>query len=298
MKNGILALAPADEYDLDPMGMFGPMGIFGPGDDISAVINKMDRQFHELQQLADQEMVPEGERQVSVTHPAQALGFLKDIYELGDDGQVHFKARFNVTGFAPEDIKVTASKNRLNILAKSHEKTPTSEKRRELCRTIYLPSSVDHDQLKCHFMSDGVLSVEAPLRGPDYEKLTFDKDHHLSIRPHATSEGQHKEKAMVPKPTGHYGVTMLPDGDRKKLHVEFPVEKCFDGKNISVRTEANELVVTGTQEVVEGTGPNRSVHRKEFSRSYTIPETVDPMSINAQLIDNVLVVEAPLIHTK
>ncbi|CAL8077212.1 unnamed protein product [Calicophoron daubneyi] len=202
MKNSILALAPADEYDLDPTHMFGPMGIFGPGDDLSAVMRKMSRQMQALQQMADQEMVPVGERHAIVPEQSRMLDFLKDIYELGDDGKVHFKAQFNVDGFKPDEVKVTASKNRLNVMARSQKKTATSEHKRELCRTIYLPPSVDQEHLQCHFMHDGVLTVEAPLKGPDYNRLTFDKEHHLGIRPVGTGHEQSQDKSIVLKPTG------------------------------------------------------------------------------------------------
>ncbi|CAL8077215.1 unnamed protein product [Calicophoron daubneyi] len=298
MRTGAFALVPADEFDLHPVNMFGPMGIFGPGGDIPAILNKMERQAHALERAL---LDADSHSGVIVPHEGRGglLDFLKDVYELDERGQVRFKVRFQVDGFSPEDIRVTTSKNRLNVHAKKVLKTKNSESTNEFCRTIYLPSTVDQDHFQCHLTKDGILMVEAPLKDPDYKSITFDKERQLGIRPHSVpvvSQAGNQE-AVVLKPTGHPGATTIGEAGNKKFHVEFPVEPGFSAKNMCVRMETNEIVVTGKQELTEISGENKSVHVKEFKRSYTVPETVDPLSIHAQLVGNTLVIEAPMIHS-
>jgi HSP20 family molecular chaperone IbpA len=301
MRNGMLVLVPCDEYDLDPVNMYGPLGIFGPGGDIPSLLNKMDRQMEALDQMfANQPATGAVESSLVPHHEVSPLDFLKDVYELDEDGKVHFKVRFNAQGYRPEDIKVTTSKNRLNVHAKKSSNTKNVQSSSEFCRTIYLPPSVDIDKFQCHLTNDGVLMVEAPVKEPNYQALTFDKERQLGVRPSSAPPVSHdaNQKAIVLKPTGHFGAAVLQDGNQKKFHVEVPVEAGFDPKNMCVRMESNQIVVSGKQEITEGSGANKCVSVKEFTRAYSVPETVDPLSIHAQMFNGVLVVEAPMIHPK
>ncbi|RTG81976.1 uncharacterized protein DC041_0011288, partial [Schistosoma bovis] len=55
--------------------------------------------------------------------PGSVSDFLKDAYEIGEDGKVHFKVRFDAQGFAPQDINVTSSENRVTVHAKKETTT-------------------------------------------------------------------------------------------------------------------------------------------------------------------------------
>ncbi|CAL8087917.1 unnamed protein product [Calicophoron daubneyi] len=301
MNNGMLWLVPCDEYDLDPMQMFSPLGMFGPGGDIPSILNKMDRQMQALSQMVtDQPVISGVFGTLAPQESAHPLDFLKDIYELDEDGKVHFKVRFNAQGYRPEDIQVSASQNRLTVHAKKCSETESSKSSSEFCRTIYLPPTVDVDKFQCHLTNDGILMVEAPVKNPNYQALTFDKERQLGVRPSSAPpiSPPPNQKAIVLKPTGKYGATVVQDGNQKRFHVEFPVEAGFDPNNMCVRVEPNQIVVSGKHEVTEGSGANKCVTSREFTRKYAVPETVDPLSVHAQLFNNVMVVEAPMIHPK
>ncbi|CAL8077204.1 unnamed protein product [Calicophoron daubneyi] len=307
-------LAPADEFDLDPFKSYGPLGCFGPGGDVPSILAKMSRQLQALDALeALQRQSEAGQHAGSAVQrrdsdPARMLDFLRDAYELDADGRVHFKVRFDVRNFTPEDIKVTASKNRLNVHGKKVEKSDVSESVNEFCRTLYLPDDLDHDEIRCHFTDDGILTVEAPVKGAEYQFITFDKNHQLGIRPRhegqteAVAENhENKEKAIVPlKASGTFGPVVVhdPSGGGSKIHVEFPVESHYDPENLCVRVDGDRITLTGKHEVTDRTSENESVHIREFTRSYKIPASVDPLTVKAQMDGDTLVVEAPVIGGK
>lgn len=80
--------------------------------------------------------------------------------------------------------------------------------------------------------------------------------------------------------------------------MEIPVDPGFKEDDLSVRVDANRLVVSGRREVNEDTEHFKGHCVREFTRSYTVPETVDPFSMEAQLSGDTVVVEAPMVHAE
>lgn len=60
--------------------------------------------------------------------------------------QLHFKLRFDLRGYGPDDIHVDTANNRLTVHAKKTVKSADSTQMREFCRTVYLPDKVDVDK--------------------------------------------------------------------------------------------------------------------------------------------------------
>jgi HSP20 family protein len=56
---------------------------------------------------------------------------------------------------------------------------------------------------------------------------------------------------------------------------------------LAVRMDASELTIEGTQAVPEGGIPFRPLH---FSRTFRVPNTVDPTRVSAELSQGVLCV--------
>ncbi|VEL14452.1 unnamed protein product [Protopolystoma xenopodis] len=120
---------------------------------------------------------------------------------------------------------------------------------------------------------------------------------------------------MNPSSTlGQSGPTILQDGVQgRKLHLEVPVDSAYVADDLCVRMDANRICITGktkastsggNSDISEASGnvalfgdtasSSSSAMMIEFSRSFEIPETVDPFSVTAQLIGHTLVIEAPL----
>ncbi|CAH8512499.1 unnamed protein product [Dicrocoelium dendriticum] len=290
MERDTFSLVPTTDFDLEP---FVPLGSFGH---IPSILQRMERQLEAANRHLDNfpMLTEHGEWGSIVPSYARTdgpLDFLKDAYEVGEDGKLHFKVTFNVKGFGPKDIKVSTSKNRLTVHGKKSSKTNSSSSSSEFCRTIYLPESVDDDRFQCHLTSDGILMLEAPVKTPDYQSLTFNHEPQLAVKPST-------DKSSALQVTGVTGPTVLKDGATgQKLHVEVPIEPGFTPDDLNVRIDANRVVVSGRKHVVEESGSSHCSHTKEFHRAYTIPETVDPLSVVTQLQGETLVVEAPMVKS-
>ncbi|OON18991.1 Hsp20/alpha crystallin family protein [Opisthorchis viverrini] len=311
-------------FSLVPMDLFGvsPSDFFEPYGDVHSVLNRMDHQMRALTQHMEQEANQAASTEGGKSGPlaprtsSSSLDFLKDAYQLGEDGRV----RFDLQGYGPDDIKVSTSDNGVTVHAKKVVQTDRALSSREYSRTIYIPKSVDKNQLECHLTEDGVLMLEAPVKTADYKSITFDRDRQLSIKPHSETEVGQKRKsedelAIQPTATtfrpdrlidcvlyccsaGVLGPTVLKDDKSggEKLHVEIPVDPEFTADDLCVRMDANRVVVSGKKKTVDKTGNSSSIFIKEFSRSYDVPQTVDTFSVNAQLQGGKLLVEAPLLR--
>ncbi|TGZ63603.1 hypothetical protein CRM22_006816 [Opisthorchis felineus] len=294
-------------FSLVPMDLFvvGGQDLFVPPGGIRSILDRMDRQMRALANHMEeaQRAALTDNTNVGALIPrveGGLLDWLNDAYQLGEDGRVHFKLRFDVQGYGPDDVQVSTCDNGVSVHAKKVVQTDQGSSIREYSRTLYLPESIDRDHLECHLTQDGVLSVEAPVKTTDYKSITFDRNRQLGIKPRAEAEVEHQQKtgnALAIQPTGVLGPTVVKDekSGGEKLHVEIPVDPEFSADDLCVRTDANRIVLSGRKEAVDKTGNSKSVLVKEFSRSYDVPETVDAFSVNAELRGGKLLVEAPLL---
>ncbi|KAF8566469.1 hypothetical protein P879_01764 [Paragonimus westermani] len=295
MRNSLFPLLPVDLFDHGVHELLAPYG------DVSSILDRMDRQMEAMRRPIEavfdrQQMLREADDLSS-----DPLDYLKDAYELGEDGRVHFKVRFNVEGYGPEDIQVNTSEHGLTVHAKKSVKDETGTRTRGYFRTIYLPPSIDKDHFQAHMTEDGVLTLETPVTTKLHNAVTFNRDHQLALKPLSEAEVKQRESTeheLALKPTGTIGPTVIKDETTggEKLHVEIPIEPEFTADDLCVRMDANRVIVSGRKQCVDKTGSSKGDHVKEFSRSYEIPETVDTFSINTQLHGNTLLVEAPLLH--
>ncbi|KAF6778166.1 hypothetical protein AHF37_02761 [Paragonimus kellicotti] len=258
------------------------------------------------------------------------LDYLKDVYEVDENGQIRFIVRFDVVGYGPEDIEVSTSSHGLTVHAKKSLQKETETNTQEYIRTIYLPSSIDKNHFVGHLSEDGVLILEAPVNSGAYKSITFNGDRQLAVKPHCDQESSLSRdgrnvtsmtiqltgklmlfnfvdlKFLRCKPEkgnqqqGNCGPTVLQDdvSGRRKVHVEVPIEPEFSADDLCVRMDTNCMIVSGRKQCVnESESSQKNVYVKEFTRSYNIPETVDTFSVNTQLHGNTLLVEAPLLYS-
>ncbi|VDM33648.1 unnamed protein product [Hydatigera taeniaeformis] len=236
---------------------------------------------------------------------AGVMDFLSNAYEVGDDGLVHFKIRFDAKDFAPEDIDVTTVGKRLTVHASKSVKTATSTSSREFSRSVDLPRSIDHEKFQCSLTEDGVLVLDAPVKAPDYASITFDSGHNLGIRPKDSSALKTAETQVTSSSlsiTGQSGPVILNDGTGgRKIHLEVPVEAGYSADDLCVRMDANKICVSGKKERSTDRSTSGSCSKSsefsEFTRTFEVPETIDPFTVSAVLKDNTLIIEAPLLCT-
>nr|CAX74279.1 Major egg antigen (p40) [Schistosoma japonicum] len=224
------------------------------------------------------------------------------LMRLAKSGKLYFKVHFDAKGFAPDNIKVNSTENRLVVHAKKVSESDSSTQSREFCRMIELPRTIDHNQLKCRLTEDGVLMLEAPVKAPDYESITFTDNRQLGIHPKSANQIQSIPSSKILALKGVSGPTILDDGaNGKRLHLEVPVDPVYKPEDLCVNVDSNRVVVSGKIHKTDSSHSNKrsTSSYAEFTHSYEIPETVDPLLVAAQLFDNRLVLEAPLVtrHT-
>ncbi|KAK4472151.1 hypothetical protein MN116_000448 [Schistosoma mekongi] len=274
LRRRMFALLPMDQFTV------------GFPHDPFALMHRMDRQIQDIR-----------DRIGSVDMPSigSMHDFLKDAYEVGEDGKVHFKVRFDAQGFAPEDINVTSSDNRVTVHAKKETTTDGRKCSREFCRMVQLPESIENNQLKCRLTDDGVLMLEAPVKVGENKSLTMNESGQVGIQPKSASQIQAVPASQALTVKGSQGLTVLDDGaGGKRLHVEVLLDSVYRPEDLCVNIDSNRVVVSGRHYKQKSDASGKSSSFAEFSQSYAIPETVDPLSVSAQVIGNMLVIEAPL----
>ncbi|CAH8460190.1 unnamed protein product [Heterobilharzia americana] len=284
IRRGMFQLMPLDDFDLKSWSAFDAK--FDP----YTLMNQMEQRMQEFR------------RRMGISDPPftdSFNDFLKDAYEVGKDGKVHFKVRFDVKGFSPEDINVSTTDNRVVVSAKKMTQTDTSKSSRQFCRMIELPQSIEQTKLECHLTNDGVLMLEAPLKNADRKSVTFNNRHQLAIRPKSDIQSGRltPTKALVVK--GVTGPTIIDEvgGKGKRLHVEIPVDPMYKSDDLCINVDSNRLVVSGRHSKNGGVRWTKHSPCGEFSHSYEIPQTVDPLSVTSQMVGNTLVIEAPLVKS-
>lgn len=65
------------------------------------------------------------------------------------------------------------------------------------------------------------------------------------------------------------------------------IDSVYNAHDLCVRMDKNCIIVSGTQKSF-----NKS--NMEFTQKFEISETIDPLTVTAQLIGQTLVIEAPL----
>jgi HSP20 family molecular chaperone IbpA len=82
-----------------------------------------------------------------------------------------YKINIDVSGFKPEDIKVSLKDRVLTIDAKMEQKSEDGSRLyQEVSKTYTLPDNVELENLKSLLTNDGVLAIEAPLAIQDEMK--------------------------------------------------------------------------------------------------------------------------------
>ncbi|VDN15177.1 unnamed protein product [Dibothriocephalus latus] len=291
-----LTVMPQNFFTLQPLEVSG----MNLGDAPTAMMFA-DRQManlrHEMEEsIKAMNVGATDEVAVPTDGPAGELGYLTNAYEPGRDGHLHFKVRYNVQDFLPEDVEVTMRGNCLVVHGKKTEDTADGGVHtREFCRTVVVPNKVNKDNIHASLTSDGVLVVDAPLKEPDYSIYRFDDDRKLWIaaKPHGEAPA-----GMDLAITGKDGAVVMGDAEHRKLHLEAPVDSHLEPKDITVRVDANRLRISGAHAEKHdqsiGTGEVHSSERMIFCKSYALPQIIDACAATVVLKDHRLVLEAPL----
>ncbi|CDI98285.1 Major egg antigen p40 [Echinococcus multilocularis] len=249
----------------------------------SAMDNAFNSVMQELSAIQPREFHPE----LEYTQPGE-LDFLKDAYEVGKDGKLHFKVYFNAKNFKPEEITIKTDKNKLIVRAQRSVTRGDASMSESVGRSIPLPPSVDRNHIQATLTSDDVLMVEAPVDAPNYKAIKLTPEKGLAIQP---TEAQERQLAVTNK-EGLEIVTA--DDGSKKMHLELKVDPHFAPKDVKVWAKGNKVYVHGVTGKEEKTEKASHSEHREFYKAFVTPEVVDASKTQAEMVNGHMVVEAPL----
>ena len=98
-----------------------------------------------------------------------------------------------------------------------------------------------------------------------------------------------QNSAAAAAPASHRSFMEEDDHGNKKFKITFDIGD-FKPNEISVKTDGRQLIVKGDREVNVGS----TVESKTFNREITLPDFVEPTSVQSFLSEGVLTVEAPI----
>lgn len=93
-----------------------------------------------------------------------------------ESGQKKVQYNFDVRGFSPENVNLTASGQRIEVTATQEDKDDDHHVRREYRRVITVPEGIKVESFKSRVLQNGVLRVEAPIQ---VDQLTADQQRSL-----------------------------------------------------------------------------------------------------------------------
>ncbi|VDD77367.1 unnamed protein product [Mesocestoides corti] len=252
-----------------------------------AVDQAMDEVMEKMSAIQPREFHPE----LEFTSPGE-LDFLKNAYEVGKDGKLHFKVYFNAKNFKPEEISIKTDKNKLIVQAQKSESRGDAEMSKCVGRSIPLPPSVDRKHIQATLTSDDVLVVEAPVDDPNYKAIKICPQKGLAIQPSDSSDRQ-----LAVKNKEGVEIVSAEDGS-KKMHLELKIDNHFQPKDVKIWSKGNKIYVHGESKVDEKTDTGSHMEHREFYKAFVTPEVIDASKAQAEMNEGHLVVEAPLFKLK
>ena len=202
--------------------------------------------------------------------------------------------KFNMSEFKPEDISITVTDTTLKIHAIREENEPrgVGKSYREFKREIGLPQGVDVKRLKNSLQSDGYLYIEIPVIDnnnlkPPLSPSGFNKQFNNLSLAAAPQLDRSNLLASIPSNTDANERVNIVD---KELKITFDLNG-YKPEDVSIKVTDNTLKVHAIH--IDNSRGNQ-IHR-EYSRSYILPEWVNPELLRARMSDNgTLTVEVPL----
>lgn len=216
------------------------------------------------------------------------------------DGKMQFVANFDVTGFNPDELRVTIRGNEVVVTAKTEKHSENSRSSKEYTRSVTLPEGFDEEQANATLTTDGVLTFICPLKQGLTERKFIPPEVDMQDVDSRESPSWY-DRSRVRRTNGstaysHSPQSVRTDYDsssslsyiRPKFRLEIPIDSDYSPSEIQIRTLNRRLYVTARHEERRA---NRTAVR-EFSKEYDIPEHVDPECLEAKLENGTLYIEA------
>ncbi len=223
-----------------------------------------------------------------ISPPVPADCPVSTSYERGEDGSLHFLARFDVQAFNQDEVNVTVREGQIVVTASREQRMGGSSTTKQLIRTVDLPKGANETKIAASLSTDRILLVDVPIRpaiqSPAFTSMSGSSGTSDLATPSTlsgTGRSSHISSRSSPAPT--YSIVAA----KPLFHVEIPVGGDYQPNEIQIRTLNNRVYISARHEERLS---NRNTFR-EFSKEYDIPEHIDPKSINARLEHGILHLE-------
>ena len=218
---------------------------------------------------------------------------LKTMITDNPEAERKFRLRFDMNGYNPSTIKVTADSEKISVKA---FKADDENKTKEHWRHIAKPKEIDPRKLKSRLTSDNILVLETSLipKTLNLQKKTGPSPSHSFQGSRASSHSKspppgtppsspYKEKLNVP-------IFETDESGQKRMHLTVDLGNMFKSKDVSVQIiKENRILIKAKNE--ERT--SERLTKMKFTKEYELPEKVEAYSIRGGLTtDGKLIVGA------
>lgn len=99
-----------------------------------------------------------------------------------EDGIKKFRLAFDLRRFRPEEVSVETKGSVVTINAKHESKEGDHSKRFEFHQQFSVPEGVNAQEVKCRYMNDGSILLEAPYTEPEKKAVEAPKEQEIAVK--------------------------------------------------------------------------------------------------------------------
>lgn len=227
------------------------------------------------------------ERPVTRVKPPYDVSHAKTSFTDLPDGSQMFRLCFDVRGFDPEDFTITTEEHTLKVSAKRVEESPGSgANTHQFNRQVAIPNNVDPDSLTSYLSPEGVLTLEAPVNGPQTLQTVYKEK--SSADSSVLHPPTYDSVVRTTSPVGlasrspylYTGSPNIVETDvGRKLQMTVDIGRNYEPEDVQVTLLTRKIVVKARREEKIGTRTSK----REFSREFDMPERLENSTVRAKL---------------
>ena len=227
------------------------------------------------------------ERSVTRGKPTYDVSHAKTSFTDLPDGSQMFRLCFDVRGFGAEDFTITTEDDTLKVSAKRvEESSGGGANTHQFNRQVAIPNNVDPDALTSYLSPEGVLTLEAPVTGPQSVQTVFKQRSSAdsSVLHPPTYDSVVRSKSPVGlaarSPYLYAGSPNIVETDvGRKLQMTVDIGRNYEPEDVQVSLLTRKIVVKAKRE--EKVGARTS--KREFSREFDMPERLENSTVRVKL---------------
>lgn len=200
----------------------------------------------------------------------------------GNDGNMHFTAKFDIKDITnPDKIKVFV-KDETSLIMNIEIKeaiSSKSSKTQEFTRNFNLPPNIISESITCTISTDNILILDGILDS------SFDQRKYSSSS--LSNSLPYRRQSLASSSSSSSLIHSPSYNDRYKISVH--IGNHYNPQDISIKTRDDKIFINARHEEKSDSRTNY----REFSKEIQIPDRVDPISLSCIFNNGNLSIEAP-----